>query len=905
MSTPPKFDVESSLQQQQVSEQKIQWSDLSDDKQKEIQKEVLEATIRGDIAKCKVRLQQYEGFRFDYCVYDNDHGDTLLHLAALHGHLQIVKYLIVNGYYQSECRNRYKNTPLHRAAREGQFSVVKFLIEEQNCDRMCICNWGRTPLHIACKHSKLEVVKYLTNLEKIDLNAKDRRHNSTPLDLAAKDGSVDVVKYMIDNTGCYDPANYIGINTPLHLAAYKGNLPVVQCLVGSRRFDVNVNGAQNRTPLHSACHGGQLKVVKFLMETEKVNQSVYDYEQGLTPLDVAAEYGTLALVQYMVEKRNWQLQFSSENRYTQLHHAAYGGKQEIVEYFIKTKGYEPHCKGFKGRTPLHSACAGGKNGIVKYLISKFGVDPSCQDDDGNTPLHSAVKSGAVSIVELLITEFKCDPGKVNREGKDPAYYAEKRGETHILTCLKKQHHHDESKTKGTCDTKETKKDDVIKNREEPDGGVENTHSAETETNLPVDTNSPTRRKFDILSNDDHLPLTPNDEELKLEMEKIQPVVCAPEIPGADIIAQTKININPDQPLDFHWEGHGFEVHVPAGAIVSREGGPVTMCIQASLGGVYQLPDDDAHVSGVYWLSLHPHVKKFDKKVKLSLQHCASLCDDSALSFVTVKCTEPQPYKFKPIPGGSFLEPRFGSIELDHFSGVAINTDRKSISVEYYLCAHYIHKERTNVYEVHITVTKPLDLQQKEVKRKYKGTEEGPYASTMVNGDEISLVIPRDSNPPKKAWVNDDWVLTPLQNTTLKRRFLEAPGGLVPHFRIRLEPKSNTITKSLKQEISFTGVDEGTFLTISRDPRLEDLPLQGRGQTQPLDPTQQGTTLDVEPGSPTQSGAPTVAGLQPQSRSSSICSSITSSVEPSSSQSVAPGIAYSDKILYAQTDSVHI
>ena len=67
--------------------------------------------------------------------------------------------------------------------------------------------------------------------------------------------------------------------------------------------------------------------------------------------------------------------------------------------------------------------------------------------------------------------------------------------------------------------------------------------AETETNLPVDTNSPTRRKFDILSmqhhsilqpnflyntskgNDDHLPLTPNDEELKLEMEKIQPVVC--------------------------------------------------------------------------------------------------------------------------------------------------------------------------------------------------------------------------------------------------------------------------------------------------------------------------------------------------------------------------------------------
>ena len=88
----------------------------------------------------------------------------------------------------------------------------------------------------------------------------------------------------------------------------------------------------------------------------------------------------------------------------------------------------------------------------------------------------------------------------------------------------------------------------------------------------------------------------------------------PVIKGADIIAKTRIEFTQDQPLHFPWEGYGFKVHIPAGAI---SGGPVTLCIQASLSGDYQLPDDDDYdgvVSGVYWLSLHPPVKRFHEKV---------------------------------------------------------------------------------------------------------------------------------------------------------------------------------------------------------------------------------------------------------------------------------------------------
>ena len=184
---------------------------------------------------------------------------------------------------------------------------------------------------------------------------------------------------------------------------------------------------------------------------------------------------------------------------------------------------------------------------------------------------------------------------------------------------------------------------------------------------------------------------------------LQPTSAFPVIKGADITAQTKIEITPGIAYTCHWEGHGFKIHIPAGAI-SEERGPVTLCIQASLSGDYQLPDDGVLVSGVYWLSLHPHVKGFHKKVTLSLQHCAS-DDDSTLSFVTAQCTQPVPYAFKKLSKGSFSECRTAIIEVNSFSSFGV---WGKVS-EYAFCTYYIPKQ-LNVYHVHITVTPNHELQ---------------------------------------------------------------------------------------------------------------------------------------------------------------------------------------------------
>jgi hypothetical protein len=53
-------------------QQKTKWLNLSDDEKKEIQGEVLDAAVEGDISKMKSLIKQYEGLRLDYCVYNGN-----------------------------------------------------------------------------------------------------------------------------------------------------------------------------------------------------------------------------------------------------------------------------------------------------------------------------------------------------------------------------------------------------------------------------------------------------------------------------------------------------------------------------------------------------------------------------------------------------------------------------------------------------------------------------------------------------------------------------------------------------------------------------------------------------------------------------------------------------------------
>ena len=62
----------------------------------------------------------------------DDQGVTLLHVAALFGHLHIIKHLIteIKGDINPPVSKQNGKTPLHIAAQEGHLNVVSFYTEE-------------------------------------------------------------------------------------------------------------------------------------------------------------------------------------------------------------------------------------------------------------------------------------------------------------------------------------------------------------------------------------------------------------------------------------------------------------------------------------------------------------------------------------------------------------------------------------------------------------------------------------------------------------------------------------------------------------------------------------------------------------------------------------------------------
>ena len=158
---------------------------------------------------------------------------------------------------------------------------------------------------------------------------------------------------------------------------------------------------------------------------------------------------------------------------------------------------------------------------------------------------------------------------------------------------------------------------------------------------------------------------------------------------------------------FEWEGFGLKLHVQEGSLpAGMEEARVN--IRASVSGQFQLPEDSDLLSPVFWISAPCN---FTKPVTLEIQHCALREDEtilSDLSFVSAMCSQKDlPYRFKQLDGGVFtIHSSYGSIQLDHFSGIGVAGNNK-IPRSY--CAHLYHTMK-QIYDwrYYLTITRDLE-----------------------------------------------------------------------------------------------------------------------------------------------------------------------------------------------------
>ena len=154
-----------------------------------------------------------------------------------------------------------------------------------------------------------------------------------------------------------------------------------------------------------ACKEGRLVDVRELVAGKKVelkNCITKDRHED-TPLHIAAKFGHMDIVQYLVQEGGCEVDSRNKYQNTPLYHAAKLGKLEVVKYFIDERGSDPMIYCRWQRTPLHIACKRGKTEVVKYLMNISGVDSSVKDIlFEQTPLELAAECGTVEVVEYMM-----------------------------------------------------------------------------------------------------------------------------------------------------------------------------------------------------------------------------------------------------------------------------------------------------------------------------------------------------------------------------------------------------------------------------------------------------------------------------------------------------------------------
>ena len=270
---------------------------------------------------------------------EDSKGNTLLNVAVIEGHIEIVKYLVSDGADLNQ-QDSSEETPLIIAIKEGKLDLIAYFLS-QGADVNVKVYFNETPLHKAVDKGELEIVKLVVT-NGADLNLKNNQ-KETPLFVAVESNQTNVAEYLISQGADVNIKNQRA-RYPLHIAAYNGNLELVKLLVlhGAKN---SAKDAYDITSLHEAASEGQLEIVKYLVSqgaeinskgAASIEWSPFHRTMGCTPLHVAANKGHLEIVKYLISQ-GADIEVKNNEDDTALDLAEKRGYLKIVSYLASQK----------------------------------------------------------------------------------------------------------------------------------------------------------------------------------------------------------------------------------------------------------------------------------------------------------------------------------------------------------------------------------------------------------------------------------------------------------------------------------------------------------------------------------------------------------------------------------------
>ena len=325
---------------------------------------------------------------------------TALHMAAKLGSKPLcVQTLTAKCTTAVDIRDDHGRIPLHITAIYGHHNLMKYLRLAHH-DRECLCikdSDGCTPLYYACKGGNYPCIR---NMFKYIPNDSIQRY----VEIASNDGTTPLT--VADANG----------RTALHHALHKGDVKLA-CKLLRVGADLAVkdhlgctpltirsesDSTRNRTFLHHLCTGeGTYDLIVELLKAG-ADPNVKD-NNGYTPFMLALKYindasaSTILTALYDFE-HDLSITTTSLLR-TALHIATENNKAKCVELLI-AQGADLLAKTLYGKTSSHSACIKGHANLLSHFLTEMCI--ASADATSSTPLHYACEYGRIECVKRIM-----------------------------------------------------------------------------------------------------------------------------------------------------------------------------------------------------------------------------------------------------------------------------------------------------------------------------------------------------------------------------------------------------------------------------------------------------------------------------------------------------------------------
>uniref|UniRef100_A0A803SV85 Uncharacterized protein n=1 Tax=Anolis carolinensis TaxID=28377 RepID=A0A803SV85_ANOCA len=268
---------------------------------------VFDSVAKGNLSELEKYLKENEVNAV------NSANETLLHIAAAHGHTEIIDYLISKGA-KLEVKDQKERTPLHRAAKEGHGKAVNMLLQA-GADMYTLAQEGKTPLHLANQNNHTHILKSI-------LEEEARRHKNQHnfLHMAALRNDSDLVKMLLKSGALLEAKDERG-QTALGYAVSRGFKKTVKVLLeAGAKVDSSIIDVQN-------LHGIVAALIERGIDINAHNEMQY------TPLLVACEMGKMESAKILIEK-GASLKEKTPDSSSALHLAVQAGSTSIKSLYL-------------------------------------------------------------------------------------------------------------------------------------------------------------------------------------------------------------------------------------------------------------------------------------------------------------------------------------------------------------------------------------------------------------------------------------------------------------------------------------------------------------------------------------------------------------------------------------------